>query len=142
MTTFVNMDPLPAEARPVPCEREGANTITTNCTSTYTREREQDATTYTCSREASHPGCHRAAHTETVELTRQVLKWGIWFTEKYTVEATIWWSDWEAFLAAQRTAPDATVLDLGAWLATKEAWYAEMLGCQPRYAKLTARTTR
>ncbi|MER0442970.1 hypothetical protein ABR738_00010 [Streptomyces sp. Edi4] len=112
--------------------------MNTNCTSTYTREREQDATTYTCSREANHPGCHRAAHTETVNATRRVQKWGTWFTEQYTIEATIWWTDWEAFLAAQRTAPDATVLELGAHLASKEAWYPEMLARQPRYAKLTA----
>lgn len=112
--------------------------MTTICTSTYTREREQDATTYTCSREANHPGCHKAAHPETVELTRQVLKWGAWFTEKYTVEAAIYWTDWDVFLTVVRTGTDAEVLAVGASLAEKEDFYGDWLARNARYAKLTA----
>ncbi|MFB7649422.1 hypothetical protein ACFC0S_15805 [Streptomyces sp. NPDC056084] len=104
--------------------------MTTNCTSTYTREREQDATTYTCIRGHGHPGVHDSGRTETVEVYRA--------GERHEVEAKIQWTDWEEFLAAQRTAPDARVLELGTRLAQKEAFYPEMLARQTRYATLTA----
>ncbi|MEV1040428.1 hypothetical protein AB0J01_27815 [Streptomyces sp. NPDC050204] len=104
--------------------------MNTICTSKYTREREQDGITYTCTREVGHPGVHDAGRTETVEVFRA--------GEFHKVEAEIQWSDWEEFLAAQRTSTDARVLELGARLAGKEAHYPEMLARQPRYAKLTA----
>ncbi|MFF4409767.1 hypothetical protein [Streptomyces sp. NPDC001404] len=101
-----------------------------NCTSVYTREREQDGITYTCTREVDHPGVHDAGRTETVEVFRA--------GEYREVEAKIQWTDWEEFLAAQRTSTDARVLQLGSRLAGKEGFYPEMLARQPRYAKLTA----
>ncbi|MEJ8653728.1 hypothetical protein WKI65_38200 [Streptomyces sp. MS1.AVA.3] len=93
----------------------------------YTREREQDGITYTCTREVNHPGVHDAGRTETVCVHHV----------GHEVEAKIQWTDWEEFLAAQRTSTDARLLELGARLADKP-FYPEMLSRQPRYAKLIA----
>ncbi|MFF4337571.1 hypothetical protein [[Kitasatospora] papulosa] len=101
---------------------------TQTCPSTYSREREDDQTTYTCIREAGHPGTHRSGVTETVFVHHL----------GYEVESEIGWADWEEFLAAQRTAPDTRVLELGAALVDKHDFYADMLTRQPRYAALTA----
>ncbi|WP_282792917.1 hypothetical protein [Streptomyces sp. CC224B] len=101
---------------------------TQTCPSTYSREREDDRTTYTCIRKAGHPGTHRSGVTETVFVHHL----------GHEVESEIGWADWEAFLAAQRTAPDDQVLKLGAALAEKDEWYADALTRQPRYTALAS----
>ncbi|MFJ1837809.1 hypothetical protein ACIOJ9_28565 [Streptomyces sp. NPDC088175] len=100
---------------------------TQTCPSTYSREREDDRTTYTCVRETGHPGVHDSGLTEKVFVHHL----------GYEVEGEIRWTDWEEFLAAQRTAPDTRVLELGTTLANKDEWYANALTRQPRYAALT-----
>lgn len=107
---------------------------TQHCPSNYSREREDDRTTYTCVREPGHPGVHDSGLTETVT------NYGA-YPEPTQHESKIQWTDWEEFLAAQRTASDARVLELGATLADKDAWYADALTRQPRYAALTTATT-
>ncbi|QKV98225.1 hypothetical protein HUT19_41635 (plasmid) [Streptomyces sp. NA02950] len=104
---------------------------TQHCPSTYSREREDDRTTYTCIREAGHPGTHKAGLTEMVTCYSA-------YREPIQVEAEIGWADWEAFLAAQRTAPDDRLLELGAALVDKHDFYEDMLTRQPRYAALTS----
>ncbi|MFJ4010866.1 hypothetical protein [Streptomyces sp. NPDC090026] len=104
---------------------------TQTCPSTYSREREDDRTTYTCIREAGHPGVHDSGRTEMVTSYTA-------HREPIEIEAKIQWTDWEEFLAAQRTAPDTRVLELGAALADKYEWYADALTRQPRYAALTS----
>ncbi|MFJ4966037.1 hypothetical protein ACIP6P_26930 [Streptomyces sp. NPDC088729] len=101
------------------------------CPSTYSREREDDRTTYTCVREAGHPGVHDSGLTEMVTCYSA-------YREPIQVEAKIQWADWEEFLAAQRTAPDARLLELGTVLVDKHGFYVGMLGRQPRYAALTS----
>jgi hypothetical protein len=82
---------------------------TQTCPSTYSREREDDRTTYTCVRETGHPGVHDSGLTEKVFVHHL----------GYEVEGEIRWTDWEEFLTAQRIAPDA-------------------LTRQPRYTALTS----
>ncbi|MEJ8654838.1 hypothetical protein WKI65_44070 [Streptomyces sp. MS1.AVA.3] len=108
-------------------------TITTEqlCTSTYTREWENDAITYTCSRPHGHPGVHRSDITETLTHYRN--------GEPREIEDHIEWTHWEEFLAAQRTSSDEHILALGAALTATFDWYEDMLSGQPRYAALTTK---
>jgi hypothetical protein len=104
------------------------------CPSNYSREREGDAVTYTCVREPGHPGVHRSDVTENLAAV-----------DVYTGRPTgavivehVMWTDWEAFLAVQRTGADADVLAAGAALVAGDGWYGDMLGRQARYAALVA----
>ncbi|MFG3287314.1 hypothetical protein ACGF3G_00630 [Streptomyces sp. NPDC048179] len=102
----------------------------TTCPSAYAHE--TDGVTYTCNREAGHPGVHRS------DVTRTYATCDVYTGRPTggTHEEAVMWTDWEAFLGVQRTGSDAEVVAAGAALVAGAEWYADMLTRQPRYATL------